>query len=198
MKVVAINGSPRKDGNTAILLNKALAPLQEAGWDTELIQLGGKPVRGCLACTKCFETKDMECIIKLDDINGIIAKMVEADAIIFGSPTYFANVSTEMKALIDRAGYVTIANGKPLKGKVGAPVVAVRRAGAIPTFDAINHFMHLSGMIMAGSSYWNLGIGRAPGEVESDEEGLKNMENLGKTIDWLTKVTKPALETFPL
>jgi multimeric flavodoxin WrbA len=197
MKAIAINGSPRKEGNTSILLNRVLAPLNEAGWETELIQLGGKPVRGCMACTKCFETKDMQCIIKNDIINDVIAKMVEADAVIIGTPTYFANVSTEIKALIDRAGYVTIANGKPLKGKVGAPVVAVRRAGAIPAFDAINHFMHLSQMIMPGSTYWNLGIGRLPGEVEGDEEGHRNMENLGKVIDWLTKITKPSLDSFP-
>jgi len=197
MKAIAINGSPRQGGNTEILLTKVLAPLTEAGWDTELVQLGGKPVRGCMACGKCFETKDMECIIKSDVINEIIHKMVDADAIIIGSPTYFANVSTEIKALIDRAGYVTIANNKPLKGKIGAPVVAVRRAGAIPAFDAINHFFHLSQLIMPGSTYWNLGIGRAVGEVENDEEGLNNMENLGKVIDWLAKVTKPALESFP-
>ena len=198
MKAIAINGSPRKDGNTSILLNKVLTPLKEAGWETELIQLGGNPVRGCMACGKCFETKDMTCVIKNDCINEIIQKMIEADAILIGSPTYFANVSTEVKALIDRAGYVTLANGKPLKGKIGAPVIAVRRAGALPAFDAINHLFHLSQMLMTGSSYWNLGIGRVPGEVEGDEEGLNNMENLAKTIDWLAKATKPFLDSYPV
>lgn len=197
MKIIGINGSPRKGGNTEQLINKVFTPLKEAGWETELIQIGGKPIRGCMACGKCFETKNNECVIKNDDLNSIIAKLAETDAIVLGSPVYFANVTAEMKAFIDRVGYTSSANGKLFKGKVGTSVMAVRRAGAIPAFDAMNHFLHHQQLIMPGSTYWNLGIGREKGDIADDAEGLNNMENLGKVIDWLTKATKPALKDFP-
>lgn len=197
MKAIAINSSPRKGGNTEILLNSVLAPLQESGWETELVQIGGKPVRGCTACTKCFENKDMKCIIDTDPVNSIIAKMAEADAIILGSPTYFADVTAEMKALIDRAGYVSIANGRCFKGKIGVSVSAVRRAGALRAFDTMNHLFQISKMIIPGSTYWNLGVGRLPGEVESDEEGLNNMTDLGRMINWLGKSLKDNMDKFP-
>ncbi len=130
MKAVAINGSPRKGGNTEILLQKALAPLAAAGWETELIQLGGVPIRGCRACYHCFDTKDSRCGQKDEFFNETFAKMVAADAILLGSPTYFSDVSAEMKALLDRAGLVALANGGLFRGKIGAAVVAVRRGGA--------------------------------------------------------------------
>lgn len=197
MKALAINGSPRAKGNTSILLGKVLEPLKRDGWETELIHIGGKPVRGCMACGKCFETKNMECIINNDFVNETIKKMAEADAIILGSPTYFADVTTEMKALIDRAGYVSIANGRIFKGKIGSCVVAVRRAGALRVFDTMNHFLHYCLMIMPGSTYWNLGMGRNIGEVENDAEGLRNMENLGRSIAWLGASLKPHMDSFP-
>lgn len=195
MKALAINGSPRKGGNTDTLLRKALAPLEAAGWETEVYQIGGRSVHGCMACGKCFETKNMECIINNDPVNEVIKKMTEADAVILGSPTYFADVTAEMKALIDRAGYVLVANGRPLKGKIGSCVVAVRRAGALRAFDTMNHFLHYCLMIMPGSTYWNLGMGRGIGEVENDAEGLRNMENLGRVINWLSQSIKA--DTFP-
>lgn len=197
MKALAINGSPRTGGNTEILLNKVLAPLAEAGWETELVQIGGNPLRGCMACNKCFEKKNMKCIITNDIANEVIAKMAAADAIILGSPTYFSDVTAEMKALIDRAGYVSIANGKCFKGKIGSCVVAVRRAGALRVFETMSHFLHYSQMIMPGSTYWNLGVGRLPGDVESDEEGLRNMDHLGKMIDWLGTSLKDHMDSFP-
>lgn len=185
MKVVAFNGSPRKNGNTALMLNTVLDQLKEAGVETELVQLGGKSIRGCTACMKCFETRDNRCVLSNDILNDCFAKMVEADGILIGSPTYFANVSTEVKALIDRAGLLAIANGRNLKRKVGAAVVAVRRAGAIPTFDAINKFFFINEMIVPGSIYWNLGVGREPGEVAGDEEGMQTMKTLGQHMGWL-------------
>jgi len=197
MKVLAINGSPRNGGNTETLLNKVLEPLSNAGWETELVQIGGRAVRGCMACGKCFEMKNMECVITNDPVNEVIAKMAEADAIILGSPTYFTDVTAEMKGLIDRAGYVSIANGKCFKGKIGSCVVAVRRGGALHAFDTMNHFLHYSQMILPGSTYWNLGIGRMPGDVENDDEGLRNMENLGKMIDWLGTALKDKMNNFP-
>ncbi|MBT3293773.1 MAG: flavodoxin family protein [Verrucomicrobia bacterium] len=189
MKVVAINGSPRKKGNTALLLKTAMAELEKEGIETEFVQLGGQKVRGCKACMKCFEKKNNRCVIEKDMINDVIAKMNEADGILIGSPTYFANVSTEIKALIDRAGLVVIANGHTLRRKVGGAVVAVRRAGAVPTFDAINKFFLINEMIVPGSVYWNLGVGRAEEEVAEDEEGMLTMKTLGQNMAWLLKCT---------
>ena len=187
MKVVAFNGSARKDGNTAILIRHVFQELETEGIETELIQLSGSKIHGCIACMKCFENKDQRCSVKDDIINDCIGKMLDADGIILGSPTYFANVSTEMKALIDRAGMVSRANGDMLARKVGAAVVAVRRAGAIHVFNSINHFFFIGQMIVPGSSYWNLGMGRQKGEVESDEEGIQTMKVLGINMAWLLK-----------
>ena len=190
MKVVAFNGSARKDGNTAVLLQGVLKVLEDEGVETELIQLAGKQIRGCTACRACFETKDERCALADDGVNDYIWKMKEADAILLGSPTYFGMMSSEMKALIDRAGFVAQANPNMLKHKVGAAVVAVRRAGGMSTFDAINHFFLINEMVVPGSSYWNIGVGHKKGEVASDEEGMRTMEVLGKNIVWLLKKLK--------
>jgi multimeric flavodoxin WrbA len=190
MKVVAFNGSARKDGNTAILLKRVLKALEAEGIETELIQLAGKQIHGCTACRACFETKNQHCVITDDNVNEYIQKMVEADGIILGSPTYFGMMSPEMKALIDRSGFVARATPDMLKYKVGAAVVAVRRAGGMTTFDAINHFFLISQMIIPGSSYWNIGIGNKNGDVEKDEEGMKIMDDLGRNMAWLIKKIK--------
>ncbi len=187
MKVVAFNGSARKDGNTAILIGHVFKELENEGVETELVQLSGSRIHGCIACMKCFENKDQRCSVKDDILNDCIEKMEAADGIILGSPTYFANVSTEMKALIDRAGMVSRANSDMLARKVGAAVVAVRRAGAIHVFNSINHFFFIGQMIVPGSSYWNLGMGRQKGEVEKDDEGIKTMQDLGRNMAWLLK-----------
>ena len=185
MKVVAFNGSARKDGNTAILIRRVFSQLEAEGVETELVQLAGKTIKGCIACGRCFKNKDRRCAVTDDFANECIAKMLEADGIILGSPTYFADVTSEMKALIDRAGYVARANSDMLQRKVGAAVVAVRRTGAIHAFDSMNHFFLIGQMIVPGSSYWNVAIGRAVGDVERDEEGLKTMETLGRNMAWL-------------
>ena len=182
MKVVAVNGSPRKGGNTETLIKKVFEPLEAAGIETELIQIGGKAIRGCLACGKCAEMQNGTCIIKNDMVNDVIQKLREADGIILGSPTYFANISTELKALIDRAGFVSFTNGGIYKRKVGAAVIAARRGGAVPAFDAINHFYQLNQMYIVGSTYWNFGVGLNPGDVNEDEEGIANMSNVGENM----------------
>lgn len=187
MKVVAFNGSPREDGNTAKLVKNVFSELERQGIETELIQLGGIPVMGCTACMKCFENKDRRCVISSDLINECIEKMIEADGIIIASPTYFADLTTETKALIDRAGFVGKANDELFKHKVAAAVVSVRRAGALHVFDSINHFFLISQMVVPGSSYWNIGMGLAPGDVESDTEGMQTMQNLGQNMAWLMK-----------
>jgi len=187
MKVVAFNGSARKDGNTAILVNTLFAELKREKIQTELVPLSGKKIRGCTACGKCFEKKDRQCVIANDIVNECIEKMLDADGIILASPTYFADVSTEMKALIDRAGFVAKANDDMFRRKVGAAVVAVRRGGAIHAFDTMNHFFFISQMVVPGSSYWNVGIGLEAGDVESDDEGLATMKTLGANMAWVMK-----------
>ena len=189
MKVIALNGSPRRGGNTSRLLQMVLNQLEAEGIQTELIEMAGGRLRGCMACFVCKDKKNGQCVIQDDPLNGWIKKMQEADGIILGSPTYFSNVTSEMKALIDRAGIVARANGDFLKRKVAAAVVAVRRAGAIPTFDAINHFFLIEQMIVVGSSYWNVGVGRAEGEVENDAEGVETMQTLGRNMAWLLQKT---------
>lgn len=187
MKVVSFSASARRDGNTALLVGEVFKELAAAGIETELVQLAGETIHGCRACYGCFKTKNGRCSVDDDCANACIAKMAEADGIILASPTYFADVSSEMKALIDRAGFVARANGNMFKRKAGAAVVAVRRAGAIHAFDTINHFFLISEMIIAGSSYWNIGLGREKGEAGNDEEGVRTMRTLGVNLAWLLK-----------
>ncbi|MFB3882520.1 MAG: flavodoxin family protein [Armatimonadota bacterium] len=191
MKVVAFNGSGRKGGNTARLIEAAFQELQQAGIETELVELAGTHPHGCIACRQCWQRKDRRCAVTNDGMNEWIGKMDQADGILLASPTYFADVTTEMKAVIDRAGYVAIANGGMFRRKVGAAIVAVRRAGAIHAFDTINHFFLINQMIIPGASYWNIGIGREPGDVEADEEGLRTMRVLGQNMAWLLKTLAP-------
>jgi multimeric flavodoxin WrbA len=186
-KVVAINGSARKGGNTAILLGYVLKELENEGIETELIELSGAKIHGCLACRKCSAKKDRRCAQTGDMGNALIEKMEQADGILLGSPTYVADVTPEIKALMDRACLVSKANGGIFRRKVGAAVVAVRRAGAIHAFDALNHFFLISEMIVPGSSYWNIGVGLEKGDVERDEEGIRTMKTLGQNMAWLLK-----------
>ncbi len=186
MKVIAFNGSPRKDGNTAALIREVQKELELQGIKTDTIHLKG-PIQGCIACFKCYEKKNGKCALENDVINDCIEKMAESDGIILGSPTYFADLTPELKALIDRAGFVSKANGDMFKNKAGAAVVAVRRAGAIHVFDSINHFFLISQMIIPGSSYWNIGMGLDEKDVEKDSEGMETMRTLGRNMAWLLK-----------
>ncbi len=187
MKVVAFNGSTRAKGNTAVLLNLVLGELNNEGIETELVSLAGKTFPGCRACYKCFETKDGHCTVSGDMVNECIDKMRAADGILLGSPTYFSDVTAGMKALIERAGMTARANPEILRRKVGAVVVAVRRAGAMHAFTSLNLFFLIGEMIVVGSSYWNIGIGREPGDVENDAEGIGTMKVLGRNMAWLLK-----------
>lgn len=187
MKVVAFNGSPREDGNTFQSTRIVLDTLEAAGIDTELVQLGGQPIRGCLACYKCAKNKNRRCSVKHDMVNDCIEKMLASDGIILASPTYFSNVSTEIKALIDRAGIVAKVNGDMLRRKVGAAVIAVRRAGSVQAFAAINQFFLINQMIIPGANYWNLAIGHDKGDVAWDQEGQATLKVLGENTAWLLK-----------
>lgn len=187
MYVVGFNGSARIDGNTATYLRKTFEPLEAEGMECELVQLAGKVVRGCTACGFCREEGNDRCVQTDDIVNDCIDKMERADAIIIGSPVYFADVSAETKALIDRAGYVTRGNDTSLSRKVGAGIAVARRAGTIHAIDSINHFFLINDMVVAGSSYWNIGLARAKGDAEKDTEGLQTMHRLGENIAWLLK-----------
>ena len=186
-KVVAFNGSARKGGNTTILLRYVLKELEKEGIETELIEMSGAKIHGCLACRKCSVKKNRRCSQTGDMGNAYIEKMEAADGILLGSPTYVADISPEIKALIDRACLVSKANGGIFRRKVGAAVVAVRRAGAIHAFDALNHFFLISEMIVPGSSYWNIGVGLEIGDVEKDQEAVQTMKTLGQNMAWLLK-----------
>lgn len=187
MNVVAFNGSARKDGNTAIMIRSVLSVLEEAGIQTELIQLAERKISGCKACYGCVKKKNGKCAVAKDDLNEMLNRMIEADGIILGSPTYFADVTSEMKALIDRCGMVSRANGDLLKRKVGAAIVVARRGGAIHAFDSMNHFFLIGQMIVVGSNYWNIGMGLNIGDVSSDQDGLATMRVLGENMAWLLK-----------
>ena len=187
MKVIAFNGSARKDGNTASMVRAALTEIEKAGIETEFFQFSGKKIQGCIACYKCMENKDQRCAVEKDVANECIGKMVAADGMILASPTYFADISAELKALIDRAGLVAKANNEMFRRKVGAALVAARRGGAIHAFDTINHFFTISQMIIPGANYWNMGFGMDKGDVEKDEEGIGTARLLGENMAWLMK-----------
>jgi len=188
MKVTAFNGSGRKDGNTCLLLKTVLDELEEEGIETELVQMAEQdPIQGCIACHKCMERKNMKCAIETDPFNQYFEKISKADGLLLGSPVYFSDVTAGMKALMERTGLVARANGNLLRRKVGAGVVAVRRAGSNHTLASLNYLFLISEMIIPGSSYWNMALGRKPGDVLEDAEGIQTMRNLGKNMAWLLK-----------
>jgi multimeric flavodoxin WrbA len=183
MKVLAVNGSPREYGNTAEMLKTVLGVCGAARHETELYQAGSRPVRGCMGCGGCSKHRG-RCAID-DWMNELYPKMEAADAILLGSPTYFSDLTPELKAVIDRCGYIARNEGMAFNRKIGAAVSAVRRAGAIHTLDSIQHFFLINGFVVPGSTYWNMSIARKPGEYLSDEEGVETMKSLGANIVWL-------------
>ena len=187
MKVVAFNGSARKSGNTASMIKVVFEELEKEGIETELVEFGKDPIKGCDACRRCFKEKNRKCAVEDDIVNDCLEKMLEADGIILGSPVYFADVSANMKAFIERVGYVARANDDMLRLKPGASVVAVRRGGAVHTYDSMNHLFGICQMITVGSRYWNLGRAREKGDFDSDEEGIETMRILGQNMAWLLR-----------
>ncbi len=188
MKVVAFNGSPRKDGNTYYALKTVGEELLNQGIEFEIIHVGNKAVRGCMACMGCVRNQNEKCVVATDEVNDWIQKMKEADGILLGAPVHYAGIGGTMKSFLDRAFFVTSANKSMLRNKVGATVVAVRRSGGVSTFDGLNHYIMYSEMIMPTSNYWNVTHGLAAGEAAKDEEGNQIMRILGKNMAWLLKV----------
>ena len=202
MKVVAFNGSPRKEGNTYQAIKIVTGELEKAGIETEIIHVGHKAIRGCIACGKCMENRDEKCSFTGDDVNEWVQKIKNADGVIFGSPVYYAGLNGTMKSFLDRAFYVANANGGLFRHKVGAAVVALRRSGGVTTFDQLNHYLAFAEMLIPSTNYWNVIHGTLPGEALQDEEGVQTMRVLGKNMAWLLQlvengrgvVEEPAME----
>jgi len=196
MKVIAINGSPNKEGNTFQALNMVGNELKENGIEFEILHIGHKMIHGCMGCGKCSINKDEKCVIKTDDMNQWIQQIKDVDGIIIGSPVYYSGIPGTMKSFLDRLFYVSGSNGSLLRHKVGAAVVAVRRTGGSVTFDSLNHYLTYSEMIIATSNYWNVIHGRVAGEVNKDDEGKQIMRILGKNMAWLLKMKEATASTI--
>lgn len=194
MKVMGINGSARKDGNTSVLIKRVFEELEAEGIETKLVNLGPKSVNGCVACMKCFENQDGHCVQKNDDINDWLDEMRACDGIILGTPVYFADISGQIKCFMDRTGMVNRANGNMFRRKVGAGVAAARRAGTVSAIHSLNTYFTIAEMIIVGSTYWNMGYGLVQGDALKDEEGLQTMANLGKNMAWLIKTIEASKE----
>jgi multimeric flavodoxin WrbA len=190
MKVVAFNGSPKKEGNTALALKLVTDELEKEGIEAEIVHVGNKVVRGCIACGRCREYKNEQCVLIDDEVNEWIQLMKQADGLLLGSPVHFAAIGGTLKSFLDRAFYVSGANGSLMRHKVGASVVAVRRSGGLPTFNQLNNFMCYAEMLIPTSNYWNVIHGTSPGEATQDEEGVQIMRVLGKNMAWLLKLVE--------
>ena len=203
MRVVAFNGSPHAEGNTWHAIRMVAAELENEGIETEIVQVGNKMIRGCIACNQCAKNGNQACSLPGDEVNEWIRKMKQADGIILGSPVHYSAIGGTMKSFLDRAFYVAGVNGGMLRHKVGASVVAVRRSGGVPTFDQLNNYLCYSEMLLPTSNYWNVIHGTRPGEAVRDEEGAQIMRVLGRNMGWLLKlvehgegtVAKPGRET---
>ncbi|NLU35030.1 flavodoxin family protein [Wolinella succinogenes] len=196
MKVVAINGSPKSNGNTAQMIDIITDELNQEGIETEVLHVGNKMIRGCFGCGACYKNQDEHCIAKEDDffVNECIQKMKEAEGLILASPVHWAGIAGTMKSFLDRVFYVSSANGNLFRHKVGASVVAVRRSGGVTTFDQLNHYLTYAEMFMPTTNYWNVGHGRIPGEVHEDAEGVQIARVLGKNMALTLKMVQNAKE----
>jgi multimeric flavodoxin WrbA len=189
MKIIAFNGSPRQEGNTYQAISMVAEELEKEGIEVEVIQVGNKVLQGCLSCRKCSKNQDERCAID-DEVNGWIQKMKAADGILLGSPVNYASIGATMKCFLDRAFFVSNANRGLFRHKVGAALVAVRRAGGVATFDHLNHYLTYSEMLIATSNYWNVIYGHALGEASQDLEGKQIMRVLGQNMAWLLKLVE--------
>lgn len=197
MKVLAINGSPRPQGNTLAALRVTGAELEAQGIEVEYVNVGAKAIRGCMGCGQCAKNKNEECVLPDDGVNALIQKMKHADGILLGSPVHFSGIGATMKAFLDRAFYVSGANGNLFRHKVGATLAVLRRSGGVTTFDQLNHYTHYAEMLIPTSNYWNVIHGAMPGETEQDQEGTQIMRVLGKNMAWLLKLVAYGKQAVP-
>lgn len=197
MRVIAFNGSPHKNGNTAAALELAKKEFENEGIEFEIFNVGNKPVAGCMGCGMCFKTKNEECVIKSDSVNEAIQKVKGADCVILASPVHYSGIAGNMKSFLDRLYYVCGANGSIMRHKVGSSFVAVRRSGGVATFDQLNHYLTISEMIIPASNYWNVIHGAAPGEISEDGEGVQINQVMCENIIWLLKSLEYSKEAIP-
>ena len=190
MKVVAINGSPKKEGNTWHAIQLVAAELEKEGIETEILHVGNKLIQGCIACGVCAKNKNEQCALTNDVVNEYIRKMKSGDGIILGTPVHYAAIGGTMKSFLDRVFYVSGTNGGLLRHKVGASVVALRRSGGVPAFNQLNNYLHYAEMLIPNANYWNVMHGAKPGEVLQDLEGQQIMRVLGKNMAWLMKLVE--------
>ena len=187
MKVLGISGSPRRDGNTDILVTTALDVLAAEGLETEFLSLADRPIRPCAACGGCFASDTIRCVQEAPAFEGILEKFSAASGILIGSPVYFGSATPQIMALLDRVGYVARKHPQLLRRKAGAAIVVARRAGQNFTFAQLNYFFLVAEMIVPGSSYWNVAFGREKGEVLNDAEGMETVKTLARNMAWLMK-----------
>lgn len=197
MKVVALNGSPHKEGNTCHALRAVCAQLEAEGIETEIIWVGGHEIKACRGCNMCARNRDEKCVLQGDPVNEWIQKMKEADGILLGAPVHYAGMAAGFKAFLDRAFYVCGNSGNLLRHKVGAAVTAVRRSGGVSTVDSLYHYLNYSEMLLPTSNYWNVIHGLKPGQAEEDGEGMQIMEVLGQNMAWLMKLKEYGKEAVP-
>ena len=197
MNVVAFNGSPKEQGNTAAALKLVAAELEGAGITVNFVHLGKELISGCIACGACIKNRNERCIIESDKVNDYIQMMKNADGILIGSPVHFASIGGTMKSFLDRAFYVSGVNNSLFRHKVGAAVVAVRRSGGVTTFDSLNHYINYAEMVMPGANYWNVIHGTRPGDTVKDEEGEQILRTLGRNMLWLLQLIEAGKSTHP-
>lgn len=197
MKVIAINGSARNDGNTATALDAVCKALEQSGIATERVEAGGQAIRGCAACGYCGKMKNRRCVFNDDMLNGVLDAMFDADGLLVGSPVHYAGVGGALKSLLDRAFFVGMANGALFRHKVGAGVVAVRRGGEIAAWDQLNKYFTISEMFVPSGNYWNMVFGMTPGEAAHDAEGMQCMEVLGENMAWLLRAVEAGKASLP-
>ncbi len=197
MNVIAINGSPNPHGNTATALNTVCAALEKHGIATERVEIGKNALHGCIGCGRCWDTQDRRCVFNDDLLNAVIDKMLDADGLLVGSPTYYAGINGALKCLLDRAFYLGSANGSAFRHKVGAGIVAVRRGGEVTAWDQLNKYFTISEMFVPSGHYWNMVFGTEPGEAAQDGEGMQCMQVLGENMAWLLKAVANGKDSLP-
>ena len=199
MKVIAINGSPKENGNTAQALQILLAEVEKKGIDTELITIGNNMIHGCIGCGKCRDAQKGICVAFPNDaVNELLPKLIAADAMVLGSPTYFAGINGTMKSFLDRVFYVAFGHGGLFRLKYGVAVAVLRRGGGTAAFDELNKYFQISEMTIASGCYWTAVHGRVPGELLQDLEGLRVLRVQGRNLAYLMQLAEHGKGHIPL